>query len=825
MKKTFHLIANAHLDPVWLWDWHEGLNEGIITSRTILDLMDEIDDLTCIRGEAVVYQHIEKYDPKTFERIKKYVAAGRWDIVGGTYLQPDMNLTGTETMVRHFLRAKQYFRARFNKDVTVAWAADAFGHSAGLPEILVSAGMKGFAFLRPANFQLPLSKPAFWWIGSGGSRVMGYRPLVGSYYCERYDDIGTRLDECLKAASKSDIDNVGVYYGLGNHGGGPTRRLVEEIRKWSDKHPEVNVVHSGLHRLFKALYAEVARKGEHILPVYKGELNFCFRGCYASAAKLKFAFRKTEAMLNRAERMDTVISATLAKKPADLGFAWDALLFNSFHDILPGSSIERAYDDQLAWLGKAMHECRQTELTALNALADKVDTSVPRPSGDHPSAMSFLVWNPQSYEYKGPLELEACLDYRPIMAYTDKVDKLPIELCGPDKKPLPFQVVSTEHASFTNLAWRKRVVTHATLPPLGWSVFTLAWKEGATIPTVSNPVKVRAGIIDNGIYRIHAAKGSADIQVFFKGKPVFGKSGLGAITVEDPWGSWGGISEEPGSLDLQKIRYHWKISDVKTIESGPERGTLWVRMTGGHSHMDLMISVYRNRPAVDVNARVLWNERSARLKLVMPSVGNKPEFEVPGGVIRRTPCGEVPGGRWVRMQGTNPSFGFASDALYAFNCNKGALQATIARASRYADDRIKGSREELWRPTLDTGELKFRFMLSPGNGQLPRLAGELEQTALTVPVPPKKASLPRKGSLAELMPSTLRLLALKPAHNGQGWIIRVQGNEGRQTVRAKLIWLGKQIKLGSVHSRKIATWRIFRKAGRWKAEQILITEF
>jgi alpha-mannosidase len=134
--------------------------------------------------------------------------------------------------------------------------------------------------------------------------------------------------------------------------------MVAEIRKWAGKHPEVNVVHSGLHRLFKALYDEVARKGEHILPVYKGELNFCLRGCYASTAKLKFAFRKTEAMLNRTERTDTVISATLAKKPAELGSAWDALLFNSFHDILPGSSIERAYDDQMAWLGKAVHECR-----------------------------------------------------------------------------------------------------------------------------------------------------------------------------------------------------------------------------------------------------------------------------------------------------------------------------------------------------------------------------------------------------------------------------------------------------------------------------------
>jgi len=120
--------------------------------------------------------------------------------------------------------------------------------------------------------------------------------------------------------------------------------------------------------------------------------------------------------------------------------------------------------------------------------------------------------------------------------------------------------------------------------------------------------------------------------------------------------------------------------------------------------------------------------------------------------------------------------------------------------------------------------LKFRFVLSPGNAQLPRLAGELEQAPATVPVPPQKATLPRKGSLAELMPSTLRLLALKPAYNGPGWIIRVQEIAG-QTVRAKSTWLGKHISLGTVHPRRIATWRIFKKAGHWKAEPILTTGF
>src|SRR4051794_13855684 len=143
---TFHLIPNAHLDPVWLWDWREGLNEGIVTCRTILDLMDEHKDLTFIRGESKIYEHIEENDPETFKRIAKYVKAGRWDVVGGSVIQPDTNLTGTETLARHFMRGKRYFRDRFNVDVTVAWAADSFGHAEGLPEILAAAGMKGFAF-------------------------------------------------------------------------------------------------------------------------------------------------------------------------------------------------------------------------------------------------------------------------------------------------------------------------------------------------------------------------------------------------------------------------------------------------------------------------------------------------------------------------------------------------------------------------------------------------------------------------------------------------------------------------------------------------------
>ena len=408
---TFHLIGNAHLDPVWLWDWREGLNEGLITCRTMLDLMDQYPDMTFIRGEAAIYQHIEKTDPATFARIKKRVAEGRWDVVGGTMVQPDTNLPATETFARHLTRGQQYFLRTFGHPVTAAWAADSFGHAAGLPDILAAAGINSFAFTRPDHQTLPLAKPAFWWEGPSGARIMGYRPLVGWYGSER-DEMPRRLDGLLAAAQKGDLQNIGVFYGLGNHGGGPTRHHLAEIRQWAAAHPEIKVIHSGLHRLFAALRREIKGKRPNFLPVHKGEMNFCLQGCYASVAKFKFAYRSAEALAQRTESTDAAISASLNRQPADTGNIWDSILFNSFHDILPGSSIERAFDEQISWLGGATHQCREIELNSLNALAARIDTRVRKPRENYPSCNSLLVWNPHPQPYVGPLELEASLDYR-----------------------------------------------------------------------------------------------------------------------------------------------------------------------------------------------------------------------------------------------------------------------------------------------------------------------------------------------------------------------------------------------------------------------------
>jgi len=817
MKKTIHLIGNAHLDPVWLWDRREGLNEGITTVRTMLDLMDEFPEMTFIRGEAAIYQHIEKYDPATFARMKRMVKAGRWDVVGGTYIQPDTNLPAPETLVRQFAHGQRYFKSRFGKAVTAGWQADSFGHSAGLPEILSAGGINFYAFCRPAQNLLPMEESAFWWLGDGGARILAYRLCVGTWYGSERDEMPRRLDAALAASVGSKLDHVACFYGLGNHGGGPSRRHLQEIREWAANHPEVEVIHSGLHRLNDALRKEIARKGEDLIPTHRGELNYCLRGCYSSVAKFKFPYRRSEALLSRAESTDAIVAASRKRPAADLSKTWDVMLFNSFHDILPGSSIERAMDEQIASLGAILHDASETEFEALNQLAAEIDTTLTRkPVKDHPSAVTALVWNPHPFAYEGAIELESCLDYRPLIKdYTKRADEVPVEVLGANRKPAPFQVIRTEHCSLVDYPWRKRVVLPVRLPAFGWNVVELGWVEGAKPLPVKNPVKAKPGSIANALWRVEAKKGGRGVQFFHHGKKFFAGAGLQALLFEDPWGSWGGMLEEPASILLKEVRERWTITQVELLEKGPERAALWVRFAGKNSRIDLTFHVSRDRDAVDVSARVLLDDRSARLKLVFPA-GDQVDYEVPASVVRRGPAGEVPGARWARVDGRNGGMGFASDALYNFDSEKGEFRATVARASRYADDVETPADAEIWRPAVDCGELKFRFLITDAKADLPRLAAGLEQPPVVLAVPPRKGRLRRTGSLMELAPASVRLLALKGADDGRGFLLRAQAAPGKP-VKVSARWLGKKIDLGSLQGGAIATWRLEPAKDGWKA--------
>ncbi|MFA6286652.1 MAG: glycoside hydrolase family 38 [Opitutaceae bacterium] len=814
----FHLIGNSHLDPVWLWDWREGLNEGIVTCRTILRLMEEFQELTYIRGESSIYRHIQEHDRPTFNRIRELIDSGRWDVVGGTLCQPDTNLPATEVLNRHFTSGLNYMQRELGVRPRVAWAADSFGHSFGWPEIYTAAGMKYFAFSRPFEADCPLPSPAFWWEGAGGRRILSWRIPIGWYGTDR-SEVSKRLDQYRANAEAWGLENLAITFGLGNHGGGPSADEIREILIWRDANRDIDVEFSTFHRFFDALSKE---KKPH--PVVKKELNFTLRGCYASAFRYKKAYRRTENLLLTAERTSSVIAAALNRSAPDFAAAWDSMLFNTFHDILPGSSIASTYEDQHAWLGVAYHDARHHELAALTALAAECDTQVPAPAKGMPSAVPVVLFNPHPSTLNTLAEFEACMDYRLIQSYKNKPDALPVEVIDHRGRPLPFQLLAVENHFAPELPWRKRFLFPVTLPACGYQVVRVSWNESPRLaPPAYTKVHTKGDVfVANEALSVSAKAGDSGIHITLDGKKLFGRDGLRAATFHDPFGSWGNHDGDRHGDDISDILAEWRIAQTKVLETGPLRAVLWVMLISGTSRLELSFSVDNGARHVAISARLLWNERAARLKLIMRGAGDTAVFEVPGGEIARGPLGEVPGGRWVRTDSGRQPFIFASDALYNFDITGKTLRATIVRSTRYARNGAAEASEEPWRPYQDLGEHCFKLAIGSGELDAWALADCLEQPIAVLRTAPHVGPRGRNGSLAALN-SGARLLAIKPAVNGKGWIVRIQGHAGK-TAACTLTWLGKRLALGKISSHEIASFRLTSGKQGWTASRVTTAE-
>ncbi len=812
MKKTVvHVIPNAHLDPVWLWDYREGLNEGVATCRAVLNLMDAEPDLTFIRGEAAIYEHVRRTDPVTYARIKAMIRAGRWEVVGGSWIQPDTNLLESEVLCRHYEVGLRYFREKLGLRVKSGWQADSFGHTAGLPDILAAGGIQNFSFTRPNREDFILKTPAFWWHGRSGARIMGYRAPVAWYGCER-TEIKPRFDEVLKYSATSPLRNIGVFVGLGNHGGGPSRQIVADVRAWAKAHPEFDVRFSTLDGLFGALRREAAAPGGPKLDEVHGEMQYCQRGCYASVMRFKHPYRRAEHELLRAERTTALLANAGIAPAANLKPAWESVLFNSFHDILPGSSIERAFDEQIDEVGGTRHTARDAAFRSLNHLVGRVRIALPAVGRDLPKAVPLVVFNPHLRPVQTFVEIEACLDHRPIWQYKDRAEKLPLEVRIGGKR-VAFQVIETEHECFPELAWRKRVVVPITLPAAGWNLATVGWVEGSKSPATPRTASGRGTAIRNDFYQVSATPGAAGIQVRHRGRALFGSRGLQLDTLADNWGSWGSMNESAPGVRLTEKIGRWKLARVAVTESGPLRASPVVRLTTNRAHADLAFRLNAGVEEVAIEARVFTDLEAARIKLVLPGASSV-ECEVPGERVKRNLEGEAPVLRWLKARGKSTAFSLASDVLSNYDLEGGDLRLTLARANRYACAENLDTKTTWWRPTTDRGELREKLTLLPFNAPVVEAAELLSQPPLLAMAwENRSGDLPTHGSLAALTSPGVQLLALQPAPTGRGLDLRVK-SYAKKSIRPALRLAGKTIRLPAVQPGEVATFRITGRTAR-----------
>lgn len=348
-KLIVHIILNSHLDPVWLWKQEQGIDEVISTARTACDLLDLYPEIHLTRGEAWFYETVERHDPATFARLRNHIAGGRLHVVGNWYVQPDCNLASPESYRMHGEIASAYFREKFGlEQVETGYNVDSFGHGAFLPDFYRACGVRNYCMMRPSPQEKSLPGEIFRWRSPNGAELLTAR--IFESYSSSPEYLPGHLDRVIAAADRR-VGHALCFCGVGDHGGGPARAEIDYLLAHRCDREDVEIRFSHPDAFFDG----VRRSGVE-LPVVTGELQHHAIGCYSACSMIKRSVRLTEDRLIQAEKF---LSRTERER------AWKLLLFATFHDLLPGSSIASAYDGILDSLGAARTLAREAVIRAV----------------------------------------------------------------------------------------------------------------------------------------------------------------------------------------------------------------------------------------------------------------------------------------------------------------------------------------------------------------------------------------------------------------------------------------------------------------------------
>ncbi len=341
-ETTIHLIGSAHIDPVWYWSRQAGMIEVLSTCRTAIEMLHNYDEFVFSLGDVWVYEILEKYCPEDLDLIKEHISNKRWHVPGGWYIQPDCNLISESSFKKHIEFGKACFRRKFAAEVNVGFNVDSFGHCAAIPDILLEAGYDSYVMMRPMQHEMSLPGPLFNWEGNGGGEIMTWR-IPRSYNAESPDVLQQNILSALEAANV-EIPHVMVFYGIGNHGGGPTRNLIEWILENQDFGKGIKLRFSSPRQFFDAV-----KPWKMHLPRVRGELQMHAIGCYSVVGEIKRKLQDAELAILEAQTAESLLGEINNSAVLNNRFekSWKRILFNQFHDILGGTSVREACEETI----------------------------------------------------------------------------------------------------------------------------------------------------------------------------------------------------------------------------------------------------------------------------------------------------------------------------------------------------------------------------------------------------------------------------------------------------------------------------------------------
>ena len=779
-RKTINLVCNAHLDPVWLWEWEEGAAEAVSTFRTAADLCEEFDGFIFNHNEAILYKWVEEYEPALFKRIQRLVKEGKWHIMGGWYLQPDCNMPSGESFVRQILLGREYFKKNFGVEPTTAINFDPFGHTRGLVQIMAKSGYNSYLFCRPGNDFMPIESDRFVWVGYDGSEVIATR--VNAYN----SPLGKAQEKVCEYLQKIGENNENIFlWGVGNHGGGPSRKDLCGLDEIINEDTGFDIKHSTPEAYFDQL-----GKLKGSLQRREKDMNPWAVGCYTSQIRIKQKHRLLENELYSLEKMATAaaVQRIMGYPRGQLREAFCDLAQCEFHDILPGSSIQPVEEMSLRVLDHGLEIVSRLKARAFFALA----SGQPKAKENE---IPILVYNPHPFKTKTIIECEFQLaDQNWSSEFT-----LTQVYCG-DKR-IPCQ--NEKENSNLSIDWRKRVAFLAELEPSQMNrfdcklevlpkkppVFLDAAGDVITFKTseIEVVINTKTGLVDR--YRI----GGVDYTGKNAFKPVVIKDN------EDPWGmQTRSFRNVIGEFKLMSPEDGTKFSgttagiipSVRIVEDGEVRSIVEAVFGYESSSICQRYILPKFGSEIEVQARVHWNEKDRMLKLSVPVPGNNKYIGQVAYGIGELPANgdEAVAQKWVAVVSDNSrAFTCINDGIYGSDYSEDGLRVTLLRSPAYSGHPIENRPivpQDRYMPRIDQGERLFKFWFN--GGQAADRLRKIDREALVKNEKPFALSFFPSGvetmpkPLATLSDEVVQIIAIKLAENSDDVIVRLFEPTGEQ---------------------------------------------
>ncbi len=685
-QRCFNLLGHAHLDMAWLWTTEETKEIAQRTFKSVLSLQQNFPSLVFGHTSPALYEWIEQDLPELFENIQNAVKTNKWELLGGMWIEPETNLVSGESLIRQLIYGQQYYQEKFGDISKVAWLPDSFGFTWQLPQILKQCGIEYFVTGKLHwNDTTKFPHGCFWWESPDGTRLLTLMSPPNVTGVMDTNPI-TMTNYAIDWETQTGLQDIFWLPGVGDHGGGPTKDMLEVAEKWNNSpfFPEI--------KFTKAIdYLEKITPSQDKFPIWKDELYLeLHRGCYTVHADQKKYNRYCERLLYEAELWSSLATLLcrdyIYKQPLFpnvsifsrkegicqpnwqklIEIAWKKVLFNQFHDILPGTSIPEVFTEaNKDWEG-AIAIGESLLDSALKAIA----SSIKLPEPPQPDAKPIIVFNSLNWKRSQVVTVEA---NQGLIFNSDGVE-------------MRSQIIE-DH---------KLIFLAEDVPSVGYKLFWFISNESYLKDTVIERQKY---ILENQYLKVAINSLTGNLDSIFDKKnqqEILLGEGNKLQAFKDKgqyWDAWN-IDPEYEQKQIQDIN----LKSIQWVEDGDIRQKIRVVKQLNQSQFTQDYILENNSPLLKIANKVDWQETHVMVKAAFPLTiaSDTATYEIPCGTITRTtkPQTEAEKAQWevsalnwadITDESQNYGVSLLNDCKYGYDAKPNQLRLTLLRASTWPD--------------------------------------------------------------------------------------------------------------------------------------------